>query len=265
MQTLMGCLLDAVAHMHAHGIVHRDLKLENLVFGRAGDLSTITIVDFGLAKAARARERLEGVTGTLWYTAPEVLKGVPYSPVVDLWSLGVVLYLVLTGARSLTTKGFHHKTPIRTSFDQRFNRYSQLCLPQSETQPLFPTMAPSIPRAHRCVLPAPPVCRAGELCKQLWRRLRTARRLRCRVLAGRGRTAACFSSNAFVVSYSPVVGALLRVSHQMPLLQVARRLWAGGWPPAVARRRRMLHASDPAVAVRMCRHVVVFCDDILSL
>lgn len=97
-QTLMRGLLDAVAHMHAHGISHRDLKLENLVFGRAGDLSTVTIVDFGLAKAARARERMHGVTGTLWYTAPEILKGVPYSPVVDVWSLGVVMYLILTGA-----------------------------------------------------------------------------------------------------------------------------------------------------------------------
>lgn len=97
-QTLLRELLDAVAHMHSHGISHRDLKLENLVFGRAGHISTVSIVDFGLAKAARARERMEGVTGTLWYTAPEVLKGVPYSPVVDLWSLGVVGYLVLTGA-----------------------------------------------------------------------------------------------------------------------------------------------------------------------
>jgi serine/threonine protein kinase len=104
-QTLMRGLLDAVAHMHAHGISHRDLKLENLVFGRAGDLSTVTIVDFGLAKAARARERMEGVTGTLWYSAPEILKGVPYSPVVDVWSLGVVMYLILTGA-SLSASSF---------------------------------------------------------------------------------------------------------------------------------------------------------------
>jgi hypothetical protein len=98
MQVLMRYLLDAVSHMHAHGISHRDLKLENLVLGHARDLRSVTIVDFGLAKAARARERMEGVTGTLWYTAPEILLGNAYSPVVDLWSLGVVLYLVLTGS-----------------------------------------------------------------------------------------------------------------------------------------------------------------------
>lgn len=96
----MRCLLDAVSHMHGYGISHRDLKLENLVLARPQQLRSVTIVDFGLAKAARARERMEGVTGTLWYTAPEILLGEPYSPLVDLWSLGVVMYLLLTGAPS---------------------------------------------------------------------------------------------------------------------------------------------------------------------
>jgi serine/threonine protein kinase len=99
-QVLMRCLIDAVSHMHNHGISHRDLKLENLVFGRSKDLQSITVVDFGLAKAARARERMEGVTGTLWYTAPEILLGVAYSPLVDMWSLGVVMYVAITGALS---------------------------------------------------------------------------------------------------------------------------------------------------------------------
>jgi serine/threonine protein kinase len=96
-------LLDAVAHMHAHGISHRDLKLENLVLARPRDVASVTLVDFGLAKAARARERMEGVTGTLWYTAPEILKAASYTPLVDLWSLGVVMYLLLTGAPPLST------------------------------------------------------------------------------------------------------------------------------------------------------------------
>jgi serine/threonine protein kinase len=71
------------------------------VFGRSNDLQSITVVDFGLAKAARARERMEGVTGTLWYTAPEILLGVPYSPLVDMWSLGVVMYVAITGELSV--------------------------------------------------------------------------------------------------------------------------------------------------------------------
>lgn len=46
----MGHLFDAVSHMHSHNIVHRDLKLENLVLRAPDDLSTVAIVDFGLAK-----------------------------------------------------------------------------------------------------------------------------------------------------------------------------------------------------------------------
>ena len=58
-------MLDAIAYMHASGVVHRDLKLENLVLARPYDLSSVTLVDFGLAKALKARERAENVCGTL--------------------------------------------------------------------------------------------------------------------------------------------------------------------------------------------------------
>ena len=52
-KVLMGRLLDAVAFMHLNDVTHRDLKLENLVLARPGDLSSVTIIDFGLAKAVR--------------------------------------------------------------------------------------------------------------------------------------------------------------------------------------------------------------------
>ena len=95
-RVMMGCLLDAVAYMHVMGVTHRDLKLENLVLSRPGDLSSVTIVDFGLAKAARAREKMEDVCGTLWYYAPEIVNVQPYTPLVDEWALGVSMYLLLT-------------------------------------------------------------------------------------------------------------------------------------------------------------------------
>lgn len=94
----MRALLDAISHMHDHGISHRDVKLENLVLARPSDLASVTIVDFGLAKAARMRQQMRGVVGTTNYCAPEILRGRPYTPVVDSWSLGVVMYLLLTGA-----------------------------------------------------------------------------------------------------------------------------------------------------------------------
>ena len=57
----MGKLLDVVAYMHLQGVTHRDLKLENLVLKdpKRLDLSSVTLIDFGLAKAARARERMQ--------------------------------------------------------------------------------------------------------------------------------------------------------------------------------------------------------------
>lgn len=95
-RVMMGCLFDAVGYMHLMNVTHRDLKLENLVLSRPGDLSSVTIVDFGLAKAARAREKMEDVCGTLWYYAPEIVNAKPYTPLVDEWALGVAMYLLLT-------------------------------------------------------------------------------------------------------------------------------------------------------------------------
>jgi hypothetical protein len=107
-RVMMGSLLDAVAYMHLMGVTHRDLKLENLVLSRAGDLSSVTIVDFGLAKAARAREKMEDVCGTLWYYAPEIVNAKPYTPLVDEWALGVAMYLLLTVRASPTVSEWYH-------------------------------------------------------------------------------------------------------------------------------------------------------------
>ena len=91
-------LLDATAYMHSSAVSHRDLKLENLVLREPGNLASVTIVDFGLAKAARAREQMEDMCGTPEYAAPEVLLGRPYTPQVDLWSIGVGLHVLLSGS-----------------------------------------------------------------------------------------------------------------------------------------------------------------------
>jgi serine/threonine protein kinase len=94
---VMSNMLDAIAFMHARGVVHRDLKLENLVLSRPNDLSSVTLVDFGLAKALMARERAENVCGTLAYVAPEALAAGQYGQGVDVWALGVAMHALLTG------------------------------------------------------------------------------------------------------------------------------------------------------------------------
>jgi len=94
-------VVSALQYLHDNGIVHRDLKPENLIYLSAADDSAIKITDFGLAKyrGAKGSTALEMTTacGTPGYVAPEVLKNEPYGKAVDLWSLGVILYILLCG------------------------------------------------------------------------------------------------------------------------------------------------------------------------
>jgi len=88
---------EGLKYLHSNGIVHRDLKPENLIYETDDDQALLKITDFGLAKF-RAREmNLSTACGTPGYVAPEVLEGKQYGKEVDLWSLGVILYILLCG------------------------------------------------------------------------------------------------------------------------------------------------------------------------
>jgi len=92
-------ITNAIQYLHGIGIVHRDLKPENLIYLNQRNDSKIKITDFGLAKF-RSGSKLEAMTtacGTPGYVAPEVLKNEPYGKAVDMWSLGVILYILLCG------------------------------------------------------------------------------------------------------------------------------------------------------------------------
>ena len=89
-----------VAYLHAKGITHRDVKLENLLLADVCDLSTVKLVDFGMAKAFDPTDdpnRMALVCGTPAYIAPEVVTGRRYTNAVDCWSCGVILYILLSG------------------------------------------------------------------------------------------------------------------------------------------------------------------------
>jgi calcium/calmodulin-dependent protein kinase I len=91
-------MLSAVGFLHSRNIVHRDLKLENWVLESGKDVwSPLKLIDFGLSTHFTAGHRLSRVVGSSYYVAPEVLKK-SYTEACDLWSLGVIVYMLLSGA-----------------------------------------------------------------------------------------------------------------------------------------------------------------------
>jgi calcium-dependent protein kinase len=90
-------MLQAVAHMHSQGVVHRDLKPENLLLSSSDDDAPIKVVDFGLSCLHSVDEVQKQLVGSPIYMAPEVIAR-RYSEKCDVWSLGVILHLMLTGA-----------------------------------------------------------------------------------------------------------------------------------------------------------------------
>ncbi len=87
----------ALFYLHSYGIIHRDIKPDNIVMVDESEASDVKIVDFGLSKFVGPSEKCVEPYGTYGYAAPEVLKSVPYDKSVDVWSLGVVAYTLLWG------------------------------------------------------------------------------------------------------------------------------------------------------------------------
>lgn len=88
-------MLLAVNYIHSHGIVHRDLKLENFLYDSKGS-KHLKLIDFGFSKIWDANIKMRISCGTLSYVAPEVLEK-SYTSQCDLWSLGVITFILLAG------------------------------------------------------------------------------------------------------------------------------------------------------------------------
>eukprot|EP01017_Pseudomicrothorax_dubius_P029922 TRINITY_DN3676_c0_g3_i3.p1 TRINITY_DN3676_c0_g3~~TRINITY_DN3676_c0_g3_i3.p1 ORF type:complete len:377 (+),score=108.13 TRINITY_DN3676_c0_g3_i3:596-1726(+) len=96
-KALMRKMLEALAYMHERGIMHRDIKPENLILSSHDNDVDIKIADFGLATFVDIEDQLYKRCGTPGYVAPEVLADLPYQQKVDVYSAGVILYILLTG------------------------------------------------------------------------------------------------------------------------------------------------------------------------
>jgi len=93
---VMRQLASAVRYMHSRGVVHRDLKPENIVYVHQGEDSPVKIVDFGFARMKNSCEPLHTPCFTLPYAAPEVVANQEYDESCDMWSLGTILYFMLS-------------------------------------------------------------------------------------------------------------------------------------------------------------------------
>lgn len=96
-QRLMRQILEGVHFLHTHDVIHLDLKPQNILLTSESPLGDIKIVDFGLSRIMKNSEELREIMGTPEYVAPEILSYDPISMATDMWSIGVLTYVMLTG------------------------------------------------------------------------------------------------------------------------------------------------------------------------
>ncbi|WVZ57049.1 hypothetical protein U9M48_007490 [Paspalum notatum var. saurae] len=91
-------ILSVASFCHLQGVVHRDLKPENFLFMTKDENSALKVIDFGLSDFVKPDERLNDIVGSAYYVAPEVLHR-SYGTEADMWSIGVIAYILLCGSR----------------------------------------------------------------------------------------------------------------------------------------------------------------------
>jgi len=124
--TIVEKILSSIIYCHHHGVVHRDIKLDNLIYENEGEDAELKLIDFGFAcEIAPGREAMWDQLGTPSYMAPELWSNEPeYDSSVDMWAIGVVTYMLLSGKRP-----FHHDNKREKA---RMIRHDPLKFPDAE-------------------------------------------------------------------------------------------------------------------------------------
>ena len=110
-------LAKSVSFLHTLGIIHRDLKPENILMTDMTDDADIRISDFCICKRLEPNETTKEIVGTLGYMAPEVLMGKDYNFSADVWSIGIITYLLLTGYLPFDDEGEDKEVIRKTLFE----------------------------------------------------------------------------------------------------------------------------------------------------
>ncbi|XP_073747340.1 hormonally up-regulated neu tumor-associated kinase isoform X3 [Callorhinus ursinus] len=114
-------LISAVEHLHRAGVVHRDLKIENLLLDEDNN---IKLIDFGLSNCAGILGHSDPFStqcGSPAYAAPELLARKKYGPKIDVWSIGVNMYAMLTGTLPFTVEPFSLRALYQKMVDKEMN------------------------------------------------------------------------------------------------------------------------------------------------
>jgi serine/threonine protein kinase len=121
-----------VEYLANNGIIHRDLKPENIMFRKENDINSLVLCDFGLAGEILGNTFIENKCGTLIFMAPEVIMNRPYDSLVDIWSVGIIMYILESGG----SHPIYNRSMNSDAFIEFINNKNKINFPD-----FFPTIA----------------------------------------------------------------------------------------------------------------------------